>query len=50
MQSIGQWEWSLVSEENSDPEMRNVQNISNQSNKFALLWGEAQLGLPYICL
>ena len=25
-------------------------NIGNSYNKFALLWGEAQLWLPYVCL
>ena len=25
-------------------------NLIFNNNKFALLWGEAQLGLPYVCL
>ena len=25
-------------------------NLQSKPNKFALLWGEAQLCLPYVCL
>ena len=25
-------------------------HVSEEQNKFALLWGEAQLCLPYVCL
>ena len=57
--------WSAVLLLLTRPLIRNTDNVSNNKhedaqvmdkldqgglNKFALLWGEAQLCLPYVCL